>query len=52
MKNKNRSDYTIKSTSKALTRINKNADLNKPDEVEQFIANIVNISTGYKKTYA
>ena len=49
MKNKNRSDYTIKATSKALTRINENANLNDPEEVELFIANIKNISNGYKK---
>ena len=49
MKNKGRSDYTIKSTSKALTRLSENADLNNPDEIEQFIANIENISNGYRK---
>jgi integrase len=49
LKNKNRSDYTIKTTNKALTRINENANINDPEKVEQFISNIKNVSNGYKK---
>jgi len=49
MKNQNRSDYTIKTTDKALTTISKHANLNEPETVKQFIANKQNVSEGYKK---
>ena len=49
MKNKNRSDYTIETTDKALTQISKHADLANPEEVKQYIANKQNVSDGYKK---
>ena len=48
MKNQNRSDYTIQFTSKALITISKQADLNNPEQVKQFIANL-QTSNGYKK---
>jgi len=49
MKNQNRSNYTIKFTNKALITISKQADLNKPEQVKQFIANKQNVTNGYKK---
>ena len=49
MKNNGRSDHTIKTTDKALTRLGKHADLEKPEQVKQFIANL-NVSEGYKKS--
>ena len=39
MKNNGLSDYTIKFTDKALTYLNKHANLNNPEEVKQYIAN-------------
>ncbi|MBA7675136.1 Tyrosine recombinase XerC [subsurface metagenome] len=48
LKNQNRSDYTIKTTSKALTTISKYADLNKPEQVKAFIANKQS-GNGYKR---
>jgi hypothetical protein len=39
MKNNNKSDYTIKLVDKALTYIDQHANLNKPEEVKNFIAN-------------
>ena len=48
MKNNAKSEYSIKFVDKALTYINKHADLNEPDQVKQFIAN-KNVSNGYKK---
>jgi len=48
MKNNNRSDYSIKFTDKALTYISKHANLNKPEEVKTFIANL-QTSNGYKR---
>lgn len=48
MKNNNKSDYTIRFTDKALTYISRNADLNNPEAVKQFIAGL-EVSNGYKK---
>ncbi len=49
MKNQNFSKYTIESTNKHLIRISKKADLNKPEQVTEYIANLENISNGTKK---
>jgi len=48
MKNQARADDTIKNTSKALNRLNKATNLNNPEQVEQFIANL-QVSASYKK---
>jgi len=48
MKNQNKSRYTITTTDKALQLISKNADLNDPEAVKNYIAN-KNVSSGYKK---
>jgi integrase len=48
MKNDNRSEYTIKNTSKALDVLSKHTNLNEPEQVKQFIANL-NASNGYKR---
>jgi integrase len=40
MKNNAKSDYSIKFTDKSLTYISKHADLNQPEQVKQFIANL------------
>jgi len=48
MKNEARSDYTIENTSKALNVLNKHTDLNNPEQVKQFIAQL-NTSTSYKR---
>jgi len=48
MKNNGYSDYTIELTDKALTRLGKHADLEKPETVKQFIASL-QVSDGYKK---
>jgi len=48
MKNNAKSDYTIKFTDKALRRISQQADLNNPEQVKQFIANL-QTATSYKK---
>ena len=48
MKNQNRSDYTIQTTSKALTTISRYTDLNKPEQVKAFIANKQS-GNGYKR---
>jgi len=48
MKNNAKSDYTIRFVDKALRYLTKNTDLNKPEEVKNFIAN-KNVSNGYKK---
>ncbi|MQY62097.1 tyrosine-type recombinase/integrase [archaeon] len=48
LKNQNRSDYTIQTTSKALTTISRYADLNKPEQVKAFIANKQS-GNGYKR---
>jgi integrase len=48
MKNNARSEYTIKFTDKALTRISKHANLNEPEQVKQFIANL-QATNCYKK---
>jgi len=48
MKNNGNSDYTIKNTSKLLTTLSKNADLNNPEEVKTFIANR-QTSNSYKR---
>jgi len=49
MKSNAKSDYSIKFVDKSLTYISKHADLSKPEEVKQFIANKQNVSNGYKK---
>jgi integrase len=48
MKNQAKADDTIKNTSKALKRLAKSTDLNNPEQVTQFIANL-QVSTSYKK---
>jgi len=48
MKNKARSNDTIKNTKKALRHLEIHTNLNKPEQVEQFIAN-KQVSTSYKK---
>jgi integrase len=48
LKNNAKSDCTIKFVDKALRRINKYADLDNPEEVKQFIANL-ETSDSYKK---
>jgi len=48
MKNNAKSDYTIKYVDKTLTYLNKHADLNNPEQVKQYIANL-QTSTSYKK---
>jgi len=48
MKNRARADDTIKNTSKALNRLSKATNLNNPEQVEQFIANL-QVSASYKK---
>jgi len=48
MKNNGKADVTIKFVRKALTRIQKLADLNNPEHVKQFIANL-ETSNSYKK---
>ena len=48
LKNNAKSDHTIKFVDKSLTYINKHADLNQPEQVKQFIANL-QTSNNYKK---
>jgi integrase len=48
MKNQARSDDTIKNTSKALATLSKHTDLNNPEQVKQYIAQL-NTSTSYKR---
>ena len=48
MKNSGKSDYSTHLVDKALTYINKHTDLNQPEQVKAFIANL-NVTTGYKK---
>ena len=48
MKNNAKADNTIANTAKALRRIDQHADLNNPEQVKQFIANM-QVSDGYKK---
>ena len=48
MKNNAKADCTIKFVDKALRRIQQFADLNNPEQVKQFIANL-NTSNSYKK---
>jgi len=48
MKNNGRSNCTIKFADKALTHLSKHADLNKPEQVKQFIAN-KQTSNSYKR---
>jgi integrase len=48
MKNNGKADDTIKNTSKCLKRLAKSTDLNNPEEVKQFIANL-DVSNSYKK---
>ena len=51
MKNEGRSDYSIKFVDKALTYLSKHTNLNEPEQVKQFIANI-QASNGYKRNLA
>jgi integrase len=48
MKNNGKSDYSTHFVDKSLTYISKHANLNEPEQVKQFIANL-NVTTGYKK---
>jgi len=48
MKNNNKSDDTIKFTRKALARLSKNTDLNSPQAVKTYIANL-KTADSYKK---
>jgi integrase len=48
MKNNAKSDYSIRFVDKALTYISNNSNLNEPEQVKQFIANL-NVTNGYKK---
>jgi integrase len=48
LKNNAKSDCTIKFVDKALTRISKHADLDNPEEVKRFIANL-QTSDNYKR---
>jgi len=48
MKNKGKSDYSTHFVDKALKYISKHADLNEPEQVKQFIANL-QAASGYKK---
>ena len=48
MKNNNKSQYTLKATSKGLKQISKHADLHNPEQVKAYIANH-NVSEGTKK---
>jgi hypothetical protein len=50
LKNNAKSDYTIKFVDKALRRLNKYADLDNPEQVKQFIAQM-DTSDSYKKIY-
>jgi len=51
MKNNGKGDYWIKFVRKALSHLKKNADLNRPEQVKQFIAS-KNVTNGYKKNLA
>jgi hypothetical protein len=51
MKDNNASEYTIHFTSKALSFLSKHANLEKPDEVKHFIANLQS-RNGTRETYA
>jgi hypothetical protein len=48
MENKGRSKATVETTSRALKRTSKNADINNPDTVEQYIARL-KITDGSKR---
>jgi integrase len=48
MKNEGRSNYSIKFVDKSLTYISKHADLNRPEDIKHFIANL-QTSNGYKR---
>jgi len=50
MKNNNKSEYTLKATSKVLRMISRNADLHKPEQVKAYIAQH-NVSNGTKADY-
>jgi len=49
MKNNGKSDYSTHFVDKALTYINKHTDLNQPEQVKAFIANLPNVTNGYRK---
>jgi hypothetical protein len=48
MKNNAKADSTIKFVNKALRRIDQHADLNNPQQVKQYIANM-QLSNSYKR---
>jgi len=48
MKNNNKSDYTLRATSKGLKQLSKHADLNNPEQVKTYIATL-NVCNGTKK---
>jgi len=48
MKNEAKSDYTIENTYKALSRLSKYTDLNDPEQVKQYIAQLQS-SSSYKR---
>ena len=48
MKNNNKSDYTLRATSKGLNQLSKHADLHDPEQVKTYIAQL-NVSDGTKK---
>lgn len=48
MKNSGKSDYSTHFVDKALTYINKHTDLDQPEQVKAFIANL-SVTTGYKR---
>jgi integrase len=48
MKNNGRSEYSIEFVDKSLTYISKHANLNEPEQVKQFIANL-QTTNGYKR---
>jgi len=47
MKNNGKADSTIKDTDKSLTYLSTHADLDKPEQVKRYIANL-NCGNGYK----
>jgi len=50
MRNNAKADNTIKNTAKALRRLDRDTDLNNPEQVKQYIANM-QVSDGYKKAF-
>jgi len=50
MKGNGNANNTIKSTAKALRRLDRNTNLNNPEQVKQYIADM-QVSNGYKKAF-